>query len=174
MLEKCDDAKRILFECINEMRDYFNSANRVYKYCLQWLIAMVKHKAKVDLLEEELNSMGKTFVFLSDKDGEQREKVNSLQVELLYLQRQKEDYVSVFWKVEEIFEAKIEHFLVLLGNAVKYERNLFAPKSFSHTIDVLVECISLFVSIKLVVQSWKVLLSEIKDKYKQIFQKKSS
>lgn len=81
----------------------------------------MKHKAKIDAIEEELCSLSKSFEFLSDKDGEQRKKVNSLQAELSMLQRQREDYVSIFWKVKEIVEAKLEHFSALLNSVVEYE-----------------------------------------------------
>lgn len=51
MLEKCEDAKRALSECINEMRDCINSANKFYRYCLQWPIAMVKQQ-KMNMLKK--------------------------------------------------------------------------------------------------------------------------
>lgn len=52
-------------------------------------------KAKVEFVEEELSFIGKTFDFLSDKEGDQRKKVNTMHFELLSLQRQKEDYASI-------------------------------------------------------------------------------
>lgn len=48
-------------------------------------------------------------------------KVNYLEAELLFLQRQREDNVGVFLKVKEIFEAKLEHFSILLDDVVEYE-----------------------------------------------------
>lgn len=78
----------------------------------------------------------------------------------------------MFWKVKEIVEAKLEHFSSLLGSAFDYEKNPSAPNSFSHAIDLLVECISLSVSIKLAINSWEVL-PELKEKYKLISPKKS-
>lgn len=70
MLEKCNDAQRALSECIEEMRVCIDSANKVYRYCLSWLAIAVKHKSKIDVLEVELCSLGKSFDFMSDKDGE--------------------------------------------------------------------------------------------------------
>lgn len=59
--------------------------------------------------------------------------------------------MSIFWSVKEIVEAKLEHFSALLNDVVEYEKNASIPNSLSHVIDVLVECKSLFVSIRLVV-----------------------
>lgn len=72
----------------------------------------------------------------------------------------------------KIIEAKLEHFSILLNHVVEYEQNPFVLDSFSHAIDVLMECRSLSISIKLVVHSWKVIVSDLKEKYKQIFKKK--
>lgn len=58
---------------------------------------------------------------MSDKDVEKRKKINSLQAKLLFLQRQREDFVSIFWKVKENVEAKLEHFSALLDSPVEYE-----------------------------------------------------
>lgn len=80
MLEKCSVAQRYLSICMNEMRDCINSANKIYVYCLSWLAAIAaKHKTKIEFVEEELCSLGKSFDLLNDKDGEKRRKVNSLQ-----------------------------------------------------------------------------------------------
>lgn len=70
----------------------------------------------------------------------------------------------MFWKVKEIVEAKLKHFLASLGNAVEYEKNPPTPDSFSHAVDLLVEYRSLLVIIKLAIHSWEVL-SNLKEKY---------
>lgn len=126
------------------MKDYINNGYKVYMYCLQWPAVMENYKVNVESIESEINSIRKTFDFLSDKDGSQRKKEDSLQI-----------------------EAKLEHFLGLLKDAKEYEQNPSIPDILSHAIDLLVETKSLSVSIKLVVP-------ELKKKYKWIFQKKSS
>lgn len=80
---------------------------------------MENFKVKIESIESKLNSIGKTFDFLSDRDGSQRRKVDSLQAELLSLQRQKADIVNIFWKVKEIVEAKLKHFSGLLRDVEK-------------------------------------------------------
>lgn len=60
------------------MRDSIGSARKNYMYCLSWPAIVVKHKANIEVAEEELCCLGKSFNFLSDKDGEKRKKVNSL------------------------------------------------------------------------------------------------
>lgn len=82
--------------------------------------------------------------------------------------------MSMFWKVKEIVEENLEHFLALLDSAVEYEQNPSTLENFSHAIDLLVECRSLLVSIELAINSWEVLLSELKEKCTLIFPKKSS
>lgn len=37
---------------------------------MSWLTAAVKNKGKIDAIEDELTSLGKSFGFLNDKDGE--------------------------------------------------------------------------------------------------------
>lgn len=164
MLTKCNATQRAMSICIEDMRECISSARRVHRYCLSWPKTIVKHKAKINAVEDELSSLGKSFDFLSDKDGEKRKKINSLQAELLFLQRKREDFVSVFWKVNEIVEAKLEHFSTLLDSAVEYEQNQFVLDNFSHVVDLLVECKSLSVNIKLVVHSWEVL-PKLREKY---------
>lgn len=121
------------------MKDCIHSASTIYRYCISWPVANMKHKDKIDAIEAKLKNLGKYFNFLNDKDGDQRKRVNSLQDKLLLLQRQKEGFVSLFWKVNEIVEAKLEHFLVLLENAVEYEKNPTALDNFSNSVDLLVE-----------------------------------
>lgn len=50
------------------MKDCIYSASRVYKYYLSWQATTVKHKAKIDVVENVLSLLGKSFDFLSDKD----------------------------------------------------------------------------------------------------------
>lgn len=87
LLKECIDVKKALYVCIEEMRDCIYTASRVYRYCTSWPLTVVKHKAKIDVIGDELSSLGKSFDFLDNKDGEKRKRINSLQVKLLYLQR---------------------------------------------------------------------------------------
>lgn len=78
LLNECIDAQKILLACIEELRDYIHSASRVYKYCISWPTSTVKHKSKIDAIEDELTTLGKSFYFMDDKDGEQRNRINFL------------------------------------------------------------------------------------------------
>lgn len=173
LLNECTKAKNYLSIYIEELRDCIRSASRIYRYCISWPTTAVKYKGKIDAIEKEMTSLGKSFDFLNDKDGEQRKRVNSIQTELRMLQRQKEDFVSMFWRVKEIVEAKLEHFSALLEDTIEYEKNPTAPDNFSNSVDLLIERRSLSVSIKLAIRSWEVL-PELKEKYKLIFPKNSS
>lgn len=55
LLKECDDAKKALFVYIDEMKDCIRNANRIYRYYLSWLATIVKHKVKIDVVEDELN-----------------------------------------------------------------------------------------------------------------------
>lgn len=85
LLNKCVDAQKSLLVCIEELGDCIRSAIRVYKYYISWLVVVVKNKAKIGAIEDELSALGKSFDFLEDEDGEQRKRINSLQGELLFL-----------------------------------------------------------------------------------------
>lgn len=63
VLKKCNDAQRAMSVCIDEMRECINSAGRVYRYRLLWPAPVVKHKEKIDVVEDELSSLGKSFDF---------------------------------------------------------------------------------------------------------------
>lgn len=77
--------------------------------------------------------------------------------------------MNTFWKVKEIFEAKLEHFFGLLLEAEKCVQNPSIPDSLSNAIDFSMEDKSLCVNIIMVVDYWKTFLLELKERYKRIF-----
>lgn len=153
------------------MRDYVAEAGKVYKYYLQWLTTIEHFKAKIDSIEFELNSKGKSFDIFNDADGKQIKKINYLQSELIFYQRQKEDVLIFFLKVKEIVEARIESLFGLLIEDEKYVRNPTVPDSLSEAIDEIIKNDSLSLNLHLVVNSWKTFFLELKEKYKRFFQK---
>lgn len=170
MEKRCAYAQKRLSECIKEIKDCIGEATRVYKYYLQWHVAMEHFKDKIDSTEFKLNSMGKPFDIFNHRDGEQRKKINSLQSNLIYFHTQKEDVVNILWKVKELFEARLEHLSNLLIEIEKCARNPSIPSSLSEVVDMLIVNDSLGVSLSLAMNSWNTFLLELKRMYKIIFQ----
>lgn len=69
ILERCNDTQRTLLKFIHEIKDYIDSTNKLYIYCIQCPTASVNYKVKDKSIESKLSSIGKTFDVLSGKDG---------------------------------------------------------------------------------------------------------
>lgn len=127
MEKKCVYAQNRLYEDIRNMRVCVAEAGKDYKYCFQQPAVVEQFKEKIDSIEYELRSLDKVFDIFNDLDGAPRRKINSLQSDLIFYQKQKEDVVSIFLKVKEIVEARLQHLSNILFEVEKCEWNIYVP-----------------------------------------------
>lgn len=84
---RCEKAKQRFFGLIVETKKFIKEISNVYKYYLQWPTTIDNFRSRIEVIEVEVNNIGKNFDIFEDKEGKQRIRVGEVHVELIITQR---------------------------------------------------------------------------------------